>query len=79
VVLFRFSETGPSAIGFVAWLHSAEDGQDRRHRDLRQELFGSEKLFEVCQGAMDYWACPQPRIGSPTSSKTLIQKGSAVR
>jgi len=58
VVLFRFSETGPSAIGFVAWLHSAEDGQDRRHRDLRQELSGSEKLFEVCQGAMDYWACP---------------------
>src|SRR5450432_381651 len=22
VVLFRFSESGPSAIGFVAWLHS---------------------------------------------------------
>jgi len=82
VVLFRFSETGPSAIGFVAWLHSSLRrmgrtgaivicGKDRR---------GSEKLFEVCQGAMDYWACP---VG-PTADRfvdvirVLIQRGAAL-
>jgi hypothetical protein len=56
VVLFKFSEKGPSAIGFVGWLHSnlrkmgktgaiVICGKDRR---------SSEKLFEMCQGAMDY-------------------------
>jgi len=59
-VLFKFSETGPSAIGFVAWLHSnlrrmgktgaiVICGKDRRD---------SPELFGICQGAMDYWACP---------------------
>jgi hypothetical protein len=79
VVLFRFSETGPSAIGFVAWLHSnlrrmgktgaiVICGKDRR---------GSQKLFEVCQGAMDYWACPVGPAGDRFIDviRTLIQKG----
>lgn len=60
VVLFRFSESGPSAIGFVGWLHAhlrttgrtgaiVICGKDRR---------ASPDLFEICQGVMDYWACP---------------------
>ncbi len=79
VVLFRFSETGPSAIGFVAWLHShlrhmgrtgaiVICGKDRR---------ASSVLFQICQGAMDYWACP---VGEPAERfigviNTLIERG----
>ena len=83
VVLFKFSETGPSAIGFVAWLHSnlrrmgktgaiVICGKDRR---------GSEKLFEVCQGAMDYWACPVGPAGDRFIDviRALIQKGATLR
>jgi len=41
----------------------------------------SEKLFEVCQGAMGYWACPVGKAADRFADviKTLIQKGSAVR
>jgi len=82
VVLFKFSEEGPSAIGFVGWLHSnlrrmgktgaiVICGKDRR---------GSEKLFEVCQRAMDYWACPVGPAGDRFVAviRTLIRKGMAL-
>jgi len=82
VVLFRFAESGPSAIGFVAWLHSnlrrmgktgaiVICGKDRR---------GSARLFEVCQGAMDYWACPAGPAGDRFLEviRTLIQRGTAL-
>lgn len=83
VVLFKFSEAGPSAIGFVAWLHShlrrmgktgaiVICGKDRRN---------SIQLFEICQGAMDYWACPVGPAGDRFLDviRTLIQKGAALR
>jgi hypothetical protein len=82
VVLFNFSETGPSAIGFVAWLHSnlrrlgktgaiVICGKDRR---------SSAKLFEICQGAMDYWACPVGPSGDRFLHviQTLIQRGATI-
>ena len=82
VVQFNFSEQGPSAIGFVAWLHShlrkmgktgaiVICGKDRRN---------SEPLFEICQGAMDYWACPAGPAGDRFISviKTLIERGKAA-
>ena len=82
MVLFKFSEEGPSAIGFVGWLHSnlrrmgktgaiVICGKDRR---------GSEKLFEVCQRAMDYWACPVGPAGDRFVAviRTLIRKGMAL-
>jgi hypothetical protein len=82
VVLFNFSEAGPSAIGFVAWLHSnlrrmgrtgaiVICGKDRR---------ASSKLFEICQGAMDYWACPVGPAGERFVDviRTLIQRGLAL-
>ncbi len=81
VVLFKFSEQGPSAIGFVAWLHShlrrmgktgaiVICGKDRR---------GSQALFDICQGALDYWACPAGPAGDRFIGviEALIQKGSA--
>jgi len=80
VVLFRFSEKGPSAIGFVAWLHThlrkmgrtgaiVICGKDRR---------ASPTLFDICQGALDYWACP---VGPAADRflnviETLIERGS---
>jgi hypothetical protein len=83
VVLFKFSETGPSAIGFVAWLHSnlrrmgktgaiVICGKDRRD---------STQLLEICQGAMDYWACPVGPAGDRFLDviRTLIQRGAALR
>jgi len=79
VVRFNFSETGPSAIGFVAWLHThlrltgrtgaiVICGKDKRNSDT---------LFEICQGAMDYWACP---VGDAADRfiqviRSLIEKG----
>jgi len=39
VVLFKFSETGPSAIGFVAWLHS----------NLRR--LGKTGAIVICEGS----------------------------
>lgn len=81
VVCFRFGmET--SAIGFVAWLHShLRDrgktgaivicGKDRRE---------SEALFQVCQGAMDYWACPVGPAGERflTVIRDLIAEGQVL-
>jgi hypothetical protein len=82
VVLFKFSETGPSAIGFVGWLHSnlrrmgktgaiVICGKDRR---------ASAKLFEVCQGAMDYWACPAGPAGDRFLEviRALIKRGAGL-
>lgn len=82
VVLFRFSETGPSAIGFVAWLHAhlrtmgrtgaiVICGKDRR---------ASPELFKICQGAMDYWACPVGPAGDRFLDviRTLIERGRAL-
>ena len=82
VVLFKFSETGPSAIGFVAWLHSnlrrmgktgaiVICGKDRR---------ASAKLFEICQGAMDYWACPAGPAGDRFVKviQALIKRGAEL-
>ena len=82
VVLFKFSESGPSAIGFVAWLHShlrrmgrtgaiVICGKDRR---------ASPRLLELCQGAMDYWACPAGPAGDRFLDviRTLIKRGAAL-
>lgn len=82
VVVFRFSEKGPSAIGFVAWLHSnlrtmgrtgaiVICGKDRR---------ASPELFEICQGAMDYWACPVGPAGDRFLStiRKLIERGKTM-
>ena len=81
VVRFRFAEDGPSAIGFVAWLHShlrrmgrtgaiVICGKDRRE---------SPRLFEICQGAMDYWACPVGPAGDRFIAviRALIERGKA--
>ena len=83
VVLFKFSHTGPSAIGFIAWLHSnlrrmgktgaiVICGKDRRD---------SPKLFEICQGAMDYWACPVGPAGERFIGviRELIDRGLALK
>lgn len=82
VVLFKFSEGGPSAIGFVAWLHShlrtmgrtgaiVICGKDRR---------ASPRLFEICQGALDYWACPVGPSGERFLGviQHLIDRGRAL-
>ena len=79
VVCFRFAEDGPSAIGFVGWLHShlrtmgktgaiVVCGRDRRD---------SAALFEICQGVMDYWACPAGPAGDRFIQviRTLIDRG----
>lgn len=60
VVLFRFSEKGPSAIGFVAWLHShlRTMGKTGAIVICGKDHRNSRELFQICQGAMDYWACP---------------------
>jgi hypothetical protein len=79
VVCFRFSEHGPGAIGFVGWLHShlrrmgktgaiVICGKDRRN---------SPQLFQICQGVMDYWACPVGSAGDRFIEviRTLIERG----
>ena len=79
VVLFRFSENGPSAIGFVAWLHThlRITGKTGAIVICGKDSRNSKELFEICQGVMDYWACP---VG-PASDRfikviqTLIQRG----
>jgi len=82
VVLFNFSENGPSAIGFVAWLHSnlRTMGKTGAIVICGKDHRGSDKLFEVCQGAMDYWACPVGPAGDRFVGviRTLIQKGAAL-
>jgi hypothetical protein len=41
----------------------------------------SAKLFEICQGAMDYWACPAGPAGDRFVGviRTLIQRGRTLR
>ena len=60
VVRFRFAEDGPSAIGFVGWLHTRLrlDGQTGAIVICGEDDRRSPALHEICQGAMDYWACP---------------------
>jgi hypothetical protein len=47
-------------------------GKDRRN---------SIQLFEICQGAMDYWACPIGPAGDRFLDviRILIQRGAALR
>ncbi len=83
VVRFAFSENGPSAIGFVAWLHSHLRTMGKTGaivicgKDSRQ----SRALFDICQGAMDYWACPVGPAGDRFLEviRTLIARGRALR
>ena len=83
VVLFKFSETGPSAIGFVAWLHSNLRRMGRTGAIVicGKDQRASEKLFEICQGAMDYWACPVGPAGDRFIGviEDLIARGAQLR
>lgn len=82
VVRFRFSETGPSAIGFVAWLHSHLRRMGRTGAIVicGKDERDSQALFDICQGAMDYWACPKGPAGDRFISviETLIARGEAL-
>lgn len=83
VVRFNFAEKGPSAIGFVAWLHThlRKHGRTGAIVICGKDKRLSRKLFNICQGAMDYWACP---VG-PASERflgvieNLIDEGKALR
>lgn len=83
VVLFNFSETGPSAIGFVAWLHSHLRTMGRTGAIVicGKDKRASPELFEICQGAMDYWACPEGPSGDRFLSviRSLIDRGAALK
>jgi len=82
VVLFKFSETGPSAIGFVAWLHAnlRRMGKTGAIVICGKDQRNSPRLFEICQGAMDYWACPVGPAGDRFIGviRSLIDRGSAL-
>ena len=82
VVRFRFSETGPSAIGFVAWLHSylRTMGKTGAIVICGKDQRNSPELFKICQGAMDYWACPVGPAGERFLNviQTLIERGRAL-
>ena len=82
VVRFRFAETGPSAIGFVAWLHShlRTEGKTGAIVICGKDARESARLFEICQGAMDYWACPLGPAGDRFLSviRALIARGLAL-
>ena len=82
VVCFKFSETGPSAIGFVAWLHShlRTMGKTGAIVICGKDNRDSEQLFRICQGAMDYWACPVGPAGDRFLEviRTLIARGTAA-
>ena len=79
VVRFRFSESGPSAIGFVGWLHmhllkTAKTGAFVVcGKDSRQ----SASLTEISHGIMDYWACPVGPAGDRflKAIRGLVEKG----
>jgi hypothetical protein len=83
VVLFNFSETGPSAIGFVAWLHSClrRMGKTGAIVICGKDKRASPQLFEICQGAMDYWACPDGPAGDRFIGviQALIDRGTALK
>ena len=52
LVLFKFSENGPSAIGFFAgWAKPVQLSFAAKTAAVRRSS------YEVCQDAMDYWAC----------------------
>lgn len=82
-VCFRFAEDGPSAIGFVGWLHTQlrELGQVGAVVICGRDVRHSPRLHEISHGIMDYWACP---VG-PASERflnvirALIEKGRGVR
>lgn len=80
VVQFRFSEQGPSAIGFVAWLHSnlRTMGQTGAIVICGKDQRDSAALFDICQGVMDYWACPVGPAGERFLKviNDLIESGS---
>jgi len=82
VVCFNFSETGPSAIGFVAWLHSnlRTMGQTGAIVICGKDRRNSEPLMKICQGAMDYWACPVGPAGERFLGviRTLIERGKTL-
>lgn len=82
VVLFKFSETGPSAIGFVGWLHSNLRRMGRTGAIVicGKDCRASAKLFDICQGAMDYWACPAGPAGDRFLDviRALIQRGASL-
>ncbi len=81
VVCFRFSEAGPSAIGFVGWLHMNLLRQAKTGafvvcgKDSRQ----SDRLVEISHGIMDYWACPVGPAGDRflAAIGALIERGRA--
>ncbi len=79
VVCFRFSESGPSAIGFVAWLHShlRRMGKTGAIVICGKDSRDSDALFTICQGVMDYWACPTGPAGERFIAviETLIERG----
>ena len=82
VVCFRFAEEGPSAIGFVAWLHSHLRAMGKTGAIVicGKDERDSARLFEVCQGAMDYWACPVGPTGERFLNviRILIERGKAL-
>lgn len=82
VVCFRFSENGPSAIGFVAWLHShlRRMGKTGAIVICGKDSRDSDALFAICQGVMDYWACPTGPAGDRFIEviETLIKRGKSL-
>jgi len=83
VVRFNFAETGPSAIGFVAWLHShlRTMGKTGAIVICGKDARTSSTLFDICQGAMDYWACPAGPAGDRFVGviKSLIAAGREIQ
>ena len=83
VVCFKFSEQGPSAIGFVAWLqsHLWHMGKTGAFVICGKDSRDSAKLFEICHGVMDYWACPTGPAGDRFIEviRTLIERGQSDR
>lgn len=81
VVCFKFSEDGPSAIGFVAWLHSHLRLMGRTGAIVicGKDSRDSAKLFDICQGVMDYWACPVGPAGDRFIEviRALIERGNS--
>lgn len=82
VVCFRFAEQGPSAIGFVAWLHSHLRIMGRTGAIVicGKDVRDSSRLFQVCQGVMDYWACPVGPAGDRFIGviQSLIERGRSL-
>ncbi len=79
VVRFRFSEDGPSAIGFVAWLHShlRRTGKTGAIVICCKDSRDSARVFSIFQGVMDYWACPIGSAGDRFIEviHTLMERG----